>query len=65
MASIEKCPQEMCQNWTGMGCACAIYDLEPVIVEDDDTGGDRDTPDTSATTLSLAMSRRMTTCPST
>ena len=27
------CPQELCLNWTGMGCACKVYDLEPNIAE--------------------------------
>ena len=27
------CAQELCLNWTGMGCACQVYDLEPNIVE--------------------------------
>ena len=29
------CAQELCLNWTGMGCACQVYDLEPNIVEAD------------------------------
>ena len=33
---MSACPQELCLNWTGMGCACQVYDLEPNIVEDDD-----------------------------
>ena len=35
-ARANDCPQEMCQNWTGQGCACKVYDLEPVILEDDE-----------------------------
>jgi hypothetical protein len=26
---------ELCRNWTGSGCACAVFDLEPDIVDDD------------------------------
>lgn len=28
-----KCPQELCQNWTGQGCACEVLDLEPGVVD--------------------------------
>lgn len=28
------CHQELCQNWTGQGCACEVLDIKPVVVED-------------------------------
>jgi len=28
------CHQEMCLNWTGDGCACAVLGVKPVVVED-------------------------------
>lgn len=24
-----RCEAEMCGNWTGSGCACAVLDIEP------------------------------------
>lgn len=26
---MNSCEQEMCQHWTGDGCACAVFDLNP------------------------------------
>lgn len=23
------CEQELCGNWTGQGCACEVFDIEP------------------------------------
>ena len=33
------CPQELCQNWTGQGCACALLDLEPSVDLDEGLSG--------------------------
>jgi len=30
------CEQEMCRNWTGFGCACAVLDIEPDTTSFDD-----------------------------
>ena len=35
-ARANDCPQELCGNWTGQGCACVLLDLEPDVVEDDE-----------------------------
>ena len=32
---MSACPQELCRNWTGQGCACVLLDLKPNI----DPGG--------------------------
>lgn len=29
-----RCEQEMCANWDGFGCPCAVLDLEPVVMCD-------------------------------
>jgi hypothetical protein len=29
------CGQELCGNWTGHGCACAVLDLEPDLYNND------------------------------
>lgn len=28
-----KCEQELCRNWTGEGCACAVLGVEPEIAD--------------------------------
>jgi hypothetical protein len=33
---MSRCAAELCLNWTGDGCICAVFDLEPVTVEEDD-----------------------------
>ena len=33
---MSDCPQEMCRNWTGQGCACDVMGIEPDIVYDGD-----------------------------
>ena len=35
-ARANDCPQELCRNWTGDGCACVLLDLEPDLVVEDD-----------------------------
>lgn len=30
---MNACGMEMCQNWTGDGCACALLDLDPAPAE--------------------------------
>lgn len=29
---MSACGQELCLNWTGSGCACDVFDLDPAIV---------------------------------
>ena len=31
---MSRCAAEMCLNWTGDGCICAVFDLEPNVVEE-------------------------------
>lgn len=26
---MSSCEQELCRNWSGSGCVCAVFDLEP------------------------------------
>ena len=28
-----RCEAELCRNWTGQGCICAVMDIEPDVVE--------------------------------
>lgn len=32
---MSACPQELCRNWTGQGCACEVMGIEPDVVDDD------------------------------
>jgi hypothetical protein len=31
---MSACPQELCRNWTGQGCACEVMGIEPSIDPD-------------------------------
>ena len=37
--SYDPCGQEMCRNWTGDGCACRVFGMEPDIVKQCDCCG--------------------------
>lgn len=31
-----RCEAEMCRNWTGSGCVCEMFDIEPDVVDEDE-----------------------------
>lgn len=31
-----QCDAELCPFWTGFGCVCAVFDLDPYELEEDD-----------------------------
>lgn len=41
---MRQCAAELCRNWTGDGkvCPCAVFGIEPDVVECECCGGDRD-----------------------
>jgi len=39
---MSDCPQELCRNWTGQGCICAVMDLEPSLIDIDQYDGIED-----------------------
>lgn len=31
---MSECAAELCRNWTGQGCICAVMDIEPDVVDE-------------------------------
>ena len=32
----DRCGYELCRNWAGGGCGCAVLDMDPDLVEEDE-----------------------------